>query len=118
MQDRLPPPVQDLDEFDRDRLRRRDLATSRIARFNRWWLIGQIASLAGLCGGFLLLNPDGWIAMLFIQSAFILSLCAAGGSAGVTFWNWSVLPGIWKLVGLAPWAVLLMEATALVLGFA
>jgi len=110
----LPPP---LDDFDRDRLRRRDLATSRISRFNRWWLIGQIASLASLCGGFLLLSPDGWIAMLFIQSAFILSLCAAGGSAGVAFWNWSVLPGGWRLVGLAPWAILLMEATVLVLGF-
>ena len=111
----LPPP---LDEFDRDRLRRRDLATSRISRLNRWWLIGQIASLGSLCGGFLLISADRWVAMLSIQSAFILSLCAAGASAGVTFWNWSVLPFVWKAVGLAPWAVLLMEATALVLRFA
>ena len=107
-----------LDDYDRDRLRRRDVATGRISRMNRWWLGGQLATMACLCGGFLTLGPQGWPSILLTQTALGLSVLAAGGSAGVALWNWSVLPGVWRVVGLAPWAILMTEATVVVLGVA
>ena len=54
--------------------------------------------------------------MLVMQGVWVLSLLSAGGSAGVTLWNWSVLPGVWRVVGLAPWAILLMEVTVIATG--
>lgn len=107
-----------LDDFDRDRLRRRDVALGRISRLNRWWLGGQLATAAALCMGSAGIALGSSLASLPMIAALLLSVAAAGGSAGVALWNWYVLPGVWRVVGLAPWAILMTEATVVVLGIA
>lgn len=112
------PPGLPIDEYDRRRLARRDLTTTRISRINRVWLAGQLATVAFLCLGSLALRPRSGFAFVLTEAAWGVSLLAAGASAGLALWNWSVLPGIWRLVGLAPWTILLMEVTAILLGVA
>ncbi len=53
---------------------------------------------------------------MLVQAVWGLSLLSAGGSAGVTLWNWSLLPGVWRAVGLAPWTILMIEVTLIMLG--
>lgn len=114
----MTPPDLPVDEYDRRRLARREAALKRISRFNRVWLAGQLATVGFLCLGSLALGRHGWWAFLLTEAAWGISLLAAGASAGATLWNWSLLPGIWRAVGLAPWAILLMEVTMIVLGIA
>lgn len=112
------PPDLPIDEYDRQRIARRELATTRISRLNRVWLAGQLATVGFLCLGSLALGPrSGW-AFLLTEVVWGVSLLAAGASAGLALLNWSVLPGIWRAVGLAPWTILLMEVTAIVVGIA
>jgi hypothetical protein len=107
-----------VEEYVRERVLRRDIAVLRIARFNRAWLIGQLATAVFLVLGFLVMGPDGWVPMLLTVATWGVSMLAAGAGACVTFWNWAVLPGVWRAVGLAPWAVLLLEVTFAIVGMA
>jgi hypothetical protein len=100
-----------VEDYVRERRIRCDAALARIARFNRAWLIGQLATALFLVVGFLAMGPESWVAMLLTAAAWGVSMLAAGVGACVTFWNWAVLPGAWRAVGLAPWAVLLLEVT-------
>jgi hypothetical protein len=107
-----------IEEYIRERGIRRDAALARIARFNRAWLIGQLATAVFLVLGFLAMGPESWVAMLLTSAAWAVSMLAAAGGACVTFWNWAVLPGVWRAVGLAPWGVLLLEVTFAIFGMA
>jgi hypothetical protein len=113
------------DELESKRAARRDAATVRIARLNRLWLVAQLAAIPFGAAGFVfsfwnsLFGPFGGVGFFALTSlAWAMSTAAAGGSAWLTFANWSVLPGVWRVVGLAPWSVLLMEVTFVTIGIA
>ena len=113
------------DEFLRDRAARRERATRRITQFNRIWLAAQLAALPLGAAGFVFLVWESWLGpfggfgfFAFTALAWAISTAAAGASSWITFWNWPLLPGVWRTVGLAPWAVLLSEVTFVALGVA
>lgn len=104
------------DDYDRRRRERRDAAEGWIASLNRWWLTGQLAMIALFCASLLPLGRAAGTPLVLAEATWGLSLFAAGGSAGVALWSWSSLSRFWSVVGLAPWAIMMMEVTVLAVG--
>lgn len=107
-----PPGPAPADELDRRRMLLRSAAEDRLWDLLWWWLVAHGLFLGALCLG--ACAGPGRAGLIVVVGLFWLASVAVAAAIGLmTFSRWSSLSRGWIAAGLVPWAVLVIEATAL-----
>jgi hypothetical protein len=109
----IQTPLDPPDEFDRSQASLRRAAEDRLWDLLWWWMMANGIFLGGLCLGACL----GSAVFAAAGVLWLGSVAAAGAVGIVTYSNWSVLKRRWRIAGLLPWVVLVIEATFLAVAY-
>jgi len=105
--------------FQRARRTRCDAAEMAIARHGRRFLLLQLTCLgSALFWTQIAWPPDPWVGFTLgtiFHASWLFSLHAAGYAAFAAVCHIPVLEAAWVVIGLAPWGLLVLQVTAVLM---